>query len=341
MMEMDFSSLKVNPFKMYGGGNGSKICLVIQGNDYMLKFPPSATLNKDVSYTNGCFSEYVACHIFKTLGLDTQETLLGRYNDKIVVACKDFALDGFVLSDFAQLKNTIIDSSHNGYGTELSEVLTTIQEQQIYSPVLLEKHFWEMFIGDTLLGNFDRHNGNWGFLVNSQISEVKIAPIYDCGSCLYSQIDEIKMKNVLNNQKEIEDRIFSYPTSSLRQNDKRINYFQFLMSTENTECLTALKTIGIRIDLNKINSVIDDTPFISDTHKLFLKTMVKERKEQIIDRALERLLPKEATTQKDCSTMTMNEWKEAIKNEKINQSGNQGQNNIKTEKSKNMRSERD
>jgi hypothetical protein len=50
-----------------------------------------------------------------------------------------------------------------------------------------------------------------------------------------------------------------------------------------------LRAIGGRIDLATISSVIDNTPFISDTYKLFLKTMIRERKEKIIDRALERV----------------------------------------------------
>ena len=28
--------------------------------------------------------------------------------------------------------------------------------------------FWDMFIIDALIGNHDRHNGNWGFLLNKK-----------------------------------------------------------------------------------------------------------------------------------------------------------------------------
>lgn len=288
-MERDFTSEKVNKLRMYGGANGNKISIIYQGENYMLKFPPKPTRTPDVSYTNGCISEYVACHIFETLGIDTQKTLLGRYGDKITVACKDFEVDGFVLKDFAQLKNTIIDSMQNGYGTELSDVLKTMQEQQIISPVKLEEFFWNLFIGDAFLGNFDRHNGNWGFLINESTGEVKIAPVYDCGSCLYPQMNESRMRYVLEHSEEIEQRLFVFPTSSLQQDGKKINYVQFLATTENEECLKALKVVGSRIDLSKINSIIEDTPYISDMYKLFLKTMIKERKENIIDRALERV----------------------------------------------------
>lgn len=286
---MDFTEAEKNKFRMYGGNNGNKICIRHEGEYYMLKFPPKPTKNKEMSYTNGCISEYVACHVFETLGIETQQTLLGTYGSHVAVACKDFAIGGYELRDFASLKNTIIESSKSGYGTELQEVLSTIQEQQLISPVKLESFFWEMFIGDSLLGNFDRHNGNWGFLVNEDTGDVKIAPVFDCGSCLYPQLDEQKMKFVLSSQKEMDERIYAFPNSALKQDGKKINYYEFLMTTENPACLSALQKIGNRIDLGKINALVDGTPYITELHKEFLKTMIRERKEKIIDKALERI----------------------------------------------------
>lgn len=288
-IERDFTNEPINRLRMYGGANGNKISIIYQGENYMLKFPPKPTRNPDMSYTNSCISEYVACHVFETLGIPTQKTLLGTYGDKITVACKDFEIDGYVLKDFAQLKNTIIDSMQNGYGTELTDLLRAVEKQQIISPVKLEGFFWNMFIGDAFLGNFDRHNGNWGFLINDTLGKVEIAPVYDCGSCLYPQMNENRMKHVLENRDEIEQRLFVFPNSALQLDGKKINYAQFLMTTENEGCLDALKFIGSRIDLAIINSVIENTPYISDLHKSFLKTMIQERKEKIIDKALERV----------------------------------------------------
>lgn len=297
-MDIDFTHCKVNKLKLFGGANGNKISIGYQGEDYMLKFPPRAKARSDMSYFNSCISEYIACHIFESLGIPTQETLLGRYGDKVVVACKDLAVGGFELREFAHLKNTIIDSEQNGYGTELTDILNTIHEQQIVPPKQLEQFFWHMFIGDALLGNFDRHNGNWGLLINLNSGEVKIAPVFDCGSCLYPQIDEKGMKHVLSSKKEIEDRIYVFPTSAIKMNEKKIHYADFLLQTKEDFCLQALQEIGRKIDLKTINAIIGGTPFISDTHKIFLKTMVRERKEKIIDKALERECFK-ATTMPD------------------------------------------
>ncbi|HCB94978.1 MAG TPA: protein kinase, partial [Ruminococcus sp.] len=60
----------------------------------MLKFPPLPTINKEMSYTNSCISEYIGCKIFDSVGIPVQETVIGTYTsngrEKIVVACKDF-----------------------------------------------------------------------------------------------------------------------------------------------------------------------------------------------------------------------------------------------------------
>lgn len=57
-------------------------------------------------------------------------------------------------------------------------------------PKELCEWFWNMFIVDAFIGNWDRHNGNWGFLYNISTDEITLAPVYDCGSSLYPQADE-------------------------------------------------------------------------------------------------------------------------------------------------------
>ena len=52
------------------------------------------------------------------------------------------------MQDFASLKNTIIDSVHNGYGTELSDIIKTLEEQRAMDPQQLKDRFWDMFIVD-------------------------------------------------------------------------------------------------------------------------------------------------------------------------------------------------
>lgn len=290
---MDFTNCEINKFKTYGGANGSKRGIVYHGETYMLKFPQETKINKEMSYTNSTVSEYIGCKIYQLLGVPVQETLLGTYiykgKAKLVVACKDMETDGYKLKDFASVKNTIIDSVRSGYGTELSGVLETLDEQNFVSPLELKKFFWDMFIVDAFIGNFDRHNGNWGFLISEEKKDIKIAPVYDCGSCLFSEMDIELMQKVMSDKRETEHRVYVIPKSALMINRKRITYHEFLASTNNEDVITSLIDITSRIDLEEIGHMIDDTPLIDDTQKEFYKYMLKNRKELILDRAIIKL----------------------------------------------------
>lgn len=280
--------------KTYAGANGSKISVLYKDGLYMLKFPAPLAGKTDMSYANSCVSEYLGCKIYESIGIQVQEVLLGTYTtgkgkEKVVVACKDFTESGVVLQDFASLKNQIVDSEQNGYGTELRDILTTFDEQTAFDSSVLLEHFWDMFIVDALIGNWDRHNGNWGFLYNISTDEMTLAPVYDCGSSLFPQADEKIIQGVLSNQGELNDRVFNRPTSAICQDGKRINYFDFISSLKNKDCNRALKRINKRIDMEKIDSIIDETPFITDMHKTFLKTILASRKERILDYSLKQM----------------------------------------------------
>ena len=228
MPVIDFTKLPKRN-KMYAGANGSKLSVIYEGEQYMLKFPPVPTKNKDMSYSNSCFSEYLGCQIFESIGVSVQKTMLGTYmvkgREKIVVACGDFTEPGVTLQDFASLKKQMIDSERNGYGTELSDTLHTFEEQSVLDREGLTERFWDMFIVDALIGNWDRHNGNWGFLYDARTDGMELAPVYDCGSSLYPQADDRIMESVLTNENEMNYRIFEIPVSAIMTDGKKIKYF--------------------------------------------------------------------------------------------------------------------
>lgn len=292
MPVIDFTQLPRRN-KMYAGANGSKISVMFEGEQYMLKFPSLATKNKELSYSNSCFSEYLGCQIYESIGIPVQKTMLGIYTvkgkEKIVVACSDFTEPGIILQDFASLKNQMIDSERNGYGTELSDILFTFDEQNAIDRTTVMERFWDMFIVDALIGNWDRHNGNWGFLYDTRTDKMELAPVYDCGSSLYPQADVKIMESVLANESEMNYRIFEIPTSAIMLNGKKIKYFDFISSLQNEDCNHALKRIVPRIHMAEIRTLIMETPFISGLQKQFYLTMLEKRKERILDFSLAAL----------------------------------------------------
>lgn len=291
---IDFTSCRRLLGKAYNGANGKKIAVEYDGRQYMLKFPPSGIQKPtDLSYTNSCISEHLGSSIFNMLGISAQYTLLGVFTvngkEKVVCACGDFTADGKTLYDFCSVKNTVIDSEHGGSGTELSDLLESIEKQRFVNPEKLLEHFWNVFVVDALLGNFDRHNGNWGFLYDSKTDTAEIAPIFDCGSCLLPQADEKVMHNVLNNEDELNARIYRFPTSAVKLDGQKINYYDFLMSGEYDDCDEAIVRIVPRIDMEKIEQLINETPYITDLQKDFYKAYINARYEKILLPAYEQV----------------------------------------------------
>ncbi len=282
MKKIDFTNCQVVLGRAYNGANGKKIAILYNDEQYMLKFPPAGA-NKitNLSYTNSCCSEHIASSIFNLLGIKAQSTLLGTYKvgnkNKLVCACKDFTADGSRFFDFCSIKNTILDSDSNGTGTELNDILDTIEKQQYIAPHILTTHFWDMFVVDALLGNFDRHNGNWGFLYSEKTNCASIAPIYDCGSCLLPQADERIMQEVLTNKDALHARIYQYPTSAIKIDDRKINYHDFIKSNKYAGCKDAIARLRAKIDFSTIDALIDGEYYLSDLQKEFYKTYILER----------------------------------------------------------------
>lgn len=283
---LDFTSLPTRR-KAYGGANGNKLSIIYQGELWMLKLPSHAMKNANLSYSNSSLSEYLGCHIFNMLGIPAQETILGTYTyhgfTRPVVACKDFTTPNTVVMDFTSVKNQIIDSLSNGYGTELDDILETIQKQNVIDQKVLSDHFWDMFVIDAFIGNWDRHNGNWGFLYNQMTDEVSLAPVFDCGSALFPQIDDAMAKRVLSSKKEMMARVYEVPTSSISLKGKRLNYQKFISSHSYVECDMALARIVPRIDMSAIISLIEGTEVGSETLKEFLIKILELRKKLMLD----------------------------------------------------------
>lgn len=238
--------------------------------------------------------------------MSVQSTLLGTYKvrgeDKIVVACKDFTKPGVVLQDFASLRNQVVDSPRQGKGTELNSILSSIEEQIVFDSEKLKEFFWNTFIIDALIGNWDRHNGNWGLLYDTVNDTHEIAPIYDCGSALYPQMDVELMKRVLVDKSEMDLRIYERPLSAILDNGKKIKYFDFISSLQHQGCNEALLRMAPKISMEKICKLVDETPFISDLQKTFYKQILSVRKERIIDYPLSLLKSKERNSQINISS---------------------------------------
>lgn len=244
----------------------------------MLKFPSNASECFAVNYKRcNTVTEYLGCHIFNILGIRAQETLLGHYRigdkTKVVVACEDLTVGGKTISDFISVKNTIIDSKRHWVVSELESVLNAIEEQEYIDTSRLKTFFWDMFVVDAYIGNFDRHSDNWGLLVDEQNQFVDICPIYDCDSSFFPVIDPHIQKMVMFAMDDLYD---------------------LLTSNKYPECTQSLLKIASRIDekFPEIEQLIEDLDdeIVSSDDKDFYRSLIHKRKEKFIDKAVNAIL---------------------------------------------------
>jgi hypothetical protein len=280
---IDFSNAteELNSYK----GSEKKKTLIYNNKKYLVKFPdPIREKNKNISYINNAFSEYVGSNIFKITGFETQNTLLGiyRYNEKekIVCACEDFTDENHVLYEFENL--ALSANPDKKIETEISDIMEVIEDikklTQMNIKVIddIKEKFWDMFIIDSLIGNTDRHNGNWGILVNIANNEARFAPIYDCGSCLNPILDDEEMEKI-NNAELKNLAVNCY--SCITENGKKINYMSYIGNYKSEDCNNAIIRIFPKIDILSINNFIDNISNMSSFRKDFYKNIIGLRYE--------------------------------------------------------------
>ena len=272
---IDFTNA-VEEFNNYKGSEKKKT-LIYSNKKYLVKFPdPIREKNKNISYINNAFSEYVGSNIFKIVGVKVQNTILGKYfykgKEKIVCACEDFTDEEHVLYEFEKL--VLSTNPDKKIETELNDIMEVINENKMINNKETKEKFWEMFIVDSLIGNTDRYNDNWGFLLNKKTGQITFSPIYDCGSCLNPMLEDKELKSM--NEIELKNLAINC-YSCIKENGKKINYMSYIKQMKSEDCNNAVKRIFKNINIAKINSFIDEVENISNERKEFYKRIIKYR----------------------------------------------------------------
>lgn len=95
------------------------------------------------------------------------------------------------------------------------------------------------------------------------------------------------MREVLANQDALAARVYQFPTSAIRQDGKKLNYYDFLTTTDNRDCREAVKRIVPRVDMERIRTLITETPYLSDLQREFYQRYLAARFDRILQPALE------------------------------------------------------
>ncbi len=273
---IDFTGCQ-EEINMYRGSEKKKT-LIYEGKRYLVKFPdPVREKNRTLSYINNVFSEYVGSNIFKLVGMKVQDTILGSYEDqgrkKVICACLDFTDDRHSLLEFETIALSM--NTDKKITTELADIMEVLDEfGDKIDREKVKETLWDMFIIDGLIGNTDRHNGNWGFLLDKVSGNLEFSPIFDCGSCLNPMYEDQELEKLT--EAELKNLAVNC-YSCLKENGKRISYVTYIREKKNKECNAAVVRMFPKISIISIENFIDGIDCMSLVRRNFYKKMITER----------------------------------------------------------------
>ena len=197
--------------RFYSGAERKK-SILINEKPYLVKFQKNSREGLRFNHV----SEYLGSHIFALLGIETQETFLGTYKGENVVVIQDFLGEDEVFVPFNGVGDSSLEQDKEKYQYSYEDIIGMLQDNVKLTDVEQTVDlFWDMFIIDALIANFDRHGSNWGFIKKD--NKYRLSPIFDNGSSLFPQLNtDEKIDAVLGNQEEIDMRIYRFPTSQAK-----------------------------------------------------------------------------------------------------------------------------
>jgi hypothetical protein len=263
-------------------GNTRKFGITIDGVDYIVKFSKGEDLS--------VYSEYIASNFIRALDVPCHEVALGTYHQQVVNVIKDFTSGTeLALHSFKDTKQSSEDTDLTFKEYTYDDVLYLIDKHLKMSDdhkLAAKKQFWDMLICDAIIGNRDRHWGNWGYLSDRE-GHYQIAPLYDNGAGLFPDVNKVigQYTDSAGRKQFLKDRIFVFPASlfKIKRPDRayRSNFYEMLGDLDFNEILRdRVESFRRRISYSDVFEIVSDlaeTTELPDVYKRFYVEIVTMR----------------------------------------------------------------
>ena len=208
------------------------------------------------------------------LGIPAHDTMLGTYGDELVVACRDFKVGVENLGEFADYLKERYNSKDRGKYLFYNQLYETIENSEDLSEYKKECicNYWDTMVVDALVGNFDRHTGNWGYLADDLNGTFRIAPMYDFGSTLFPRLSDFGRKEKMGSHFAMMERCFVFPSSQLYMSNEKngaVSYYDLLCSGFDKNCSEAVLRIVPKIKIDRIRLIINSLEGLTDIQREF------------------------------------------------------------------------
>ncbi len=303
---VDFTNCKLSNRNLeYAGRAGEKRGIIYNNELWFLKFPKNTIgMNRvtGLSYVTSPLSEYICSQIYKILGYDVHETILGICNDgkrnKVVCACKDFIADdkNELLIPYTALRNDtnpiIMDRNDDSLmsPSNINEIEFQLEHNTILSRIPNAKdRFWDVALIDMLINNNDRNEDNWGVIKYKKEDLYKLAPIYDCGNCFYGKTSDEKIETIMSDVERLNSSAKNGITAYEDDNEKEIRNTEIIKYVKkyNSDSIERVVNI-VKAKMNDIKELIynipnkyDDIEIMSDIRKEYYIRTLELRLEMI------------------------------------------------------------
>ena len=303
---VDFTNCKLSNRNLeYAGRAGEKRGIIYNNELWFLKFPKNTIgMNRvtGLSYVTSPLSEYIGSQIYKILGYDVHETILGICNDgkrnKVVCACKDFIADdkNELLIPYTALRNDtnpiIMDRNDDSLmsPSNINEIEFQLEHNTILSRISNAKdRFWDVALIDMLINNNDRNEDNWGVIKYKKEDLYKLAPIYDCGNCFYGKTSDEKIETIMSDVERLNSSAKNGITAYEDDNEKEIRNTEIIKYVKkyNSDSIERVVNI-VKAKMNDIKELIynipnkyDDIEIMSDIRKEYYIRTLELRLEMI------------------------------------------------------------
>lgn len=275
---IDFSSYE--PSGRFYAGSERKIGVrAPDGSPIMLKFQKRTAFGRRFNHV----SEYLGSKVFSLAGLPAQDVHLGTYKGEPVVACRDFNIDETVqFVPFNDVGESTLEEDKESYQYDYADIMRMLRDNsKLEDREGTVRAFWRIYMVDALIGNFDRHGGNWGFLKRN--NRYELAPVFDNGSCLFPNLlNDAMVGEVLSSPDEMLKRVHGFPTSQVRLNGKKSSYDKVIGSLAFDECNDALRYVMEVLSMERVFALVEEAPGIGDVRKEFYRQILALRYERIL-----------------------------------------------------------
>ena len=311
MSTINIYDLSNNPLSLKNGFYGGTACnkdgILIDDDEWIVKYPRSLSQMEGENASYSSLSEFLGSEIYRILGYDVHKTILGVRNNKLIVACKDFAIDGFLL-EIRTIKNhlsgDLLDKfrSHSNihststHVVDIDELMFHLEKNPLLNVIDgIKQHFFEQALIDIFINNNDRTNDNWGILrINGQ--KDRIAPIFDNGASFSPKMSEDKIIRLLSSD-ELRDNCLNVLTAYGR-NGHLLSAKKFIQEFQ--DCLEFQKALNsatnrIIAHLDEIMDFINFLPeFITVNDRIYEVCSISQKifyQKQLLLRFNELILP--------------------------------------------------